>query len=34
MHDGSKRSLEDVIDFYDTGARPNLASIRSFSRFA
>jgi cytochrome c peroxidase len=23
MHDGSKRSLEDVVDFYDTGARPN-----------
>ena len=23
MHDGSKRSLEDVIDFYDGGARSN-----------
>ena len=23
MHDGSKRSLEDVVDFYDDGARQN-----------
>ena len=23
MHDGSKRSLEDVIDFYDAGGQPN-----------
>jgi cytochrome c peroxidase len=24
MHDGSLATLEDVVEFYDTGGRPNL----------